>query len=180
MREHHGHRHAHGALERAMPQRNLRLPPNYRRLAYATLIAVWVTGILWLVLHYFLMRQGEFGSEPHPLEAWSLRLHGLAAFAALFLAGLLWGVHVRPGLLGPKRRNSGIALLVLLGWLAATGYLLYYASGDTARNLARLAHWSVGLAAALPFLLHSLRGRAERKQSDWENRRPPGESRDPS
>jgi hypothetical protein len=167
MSGHHDHqRHARGAQERAMPQRNLRLPPNYRRLAYTALAAVWITGILWLVLHYFMMRQGEFGSEPHPFEAWSLRMHGLIAFVTLFVAGLLWGVHVRPGLLGPKRRTSGIALLVLLGWLAATGYLLYYASDDGLRNLARWAHWLVGVAAALPFLLHALRGRAERKESE--------------
>jgi len=153
-----------------MPQRNLRLPPNYRRLAYAALIAVWATGALWLLLHYFAARQGAFGSEPHPFEAWSLRLHGLAAFVTLFLAGLLWGVHVRPGLFGPRRRTSGIVLLALLGWLAATGYLLYYASDDGMRDLARLAHWLVGLAAALPFLVHSLRGRAERKSAEGDRR----------
>lgn len=153
-----------------MPQRNLRLPPNYRRLAYAALAAAWLTGILWLVLHYFMARQGEFGAEPHPFEAWSLRLHGLAALVVLFVAGLLWGVHVRPGLLGPKRRTSGIALLALLGWLAATGYLLYYASADGLRDAARLVHWSIGLVAALPFLLHALRGRAERQQSERRER----------
>lgn len=158
--------HAHGMRERAMPQRNLRLPQNYRRLAYAALAVAWLTGMLWLILHYFMARQGEFGAEPHPFEAWSLRLHGLAAFVVMFVAGLLWGVHVRPGLLGPKRRRSGILLLTLLGWLAATGWLLYYASADGLRDATRLAHWLVGLAAVFPFLLHALRGRAERRQSE--------------
>ena len=78
------------ARRRHMPHAHgLRLASRHRGLAYATFAAIWFTGILWLIFHYFLQRQGEFGAEPHPLEAWWLRLHGAVAFVVLWLAGLL-------------------------------------------------------------------------------------------
>ena len=150
------HRRGHG-------EHGLRLSPRHRRLVYGVFAAIWITGVLWLVFHYFLPRQGEFGAEPHPLEAWWLRLHGAAAFFALWLGGLVWIVHVRHGLARPKRRVSGITLITLFGVLAASGYLLYYASDDALRDSVRLVHWLVGLALIVPFLLHSLRARRLRK-----------------
>jgi len=153
------HRRAHG-------EHGLRLSPRHRRLAYAAFAAIWATGILWLFFHYFLQRQGEFGAEPHPLEAWCLRLHGMAAFVALWLAGLLWAVHVRHGLARPKRRVSGIALIAMFAVLAASGWLLYYASDDALRDVVRLIHWLVGLALIVPFLVHGLRARRLRRAQE--------------
>lgn len=141
----------------------LRLSPRHRRFVYGAFAAIWASGVLWLIFHYFLPRQGEFGAEPHPLEAWWLRLHGAAAFFALWLGGLVWIVHVRHGLARPKRRVTGIALIAMFGVLAASGYLLYYASDDALRDAVRLVHWLVGLALIVPFLLHSLRARRLRK-----------------
>jgi hypothetical protein len=147
------HRRAHDA----------RLSTRYRRFVYGTFVAVWATGILWLVFHYFLQRQGEFGAEPHALEAWWLRLHGAAAFFALWLGGVVWIAHVRHGLARPKRRVSGVALIAMFSVLAASGYLLYYAGDDALRDAVRLVHWLVGLTAIVPFLVHSLRARRVRK-----------------
>jgi hypothetical protein len=152
-----------GMHAQAPHQRSMRLSPCHRRLAYSVLALAWLTGILWLVFHYFLNRQGEFGSEPHPLEAWWLRLHGVAAFASLWLGGLLWGLHVRPGLTRPNRRTSGIVLIALFALLVLSGYLLYYAGADWLRDGVRLVHWLVGLFLVLPFLIHSLRARAARQ-----------------
>jgi hypothetical protein len=141
----------------------LRLSLRRKQALYAIFGGAWVTGILWLVFHYFLMRQGDFGLEPHPLEAWWLRLHGACAFASLWLAGLLWAVHVRPALARPGRRRSGILLLVMLGVLAVSGYLLYYAIDDGVRDWTRLLHWLVGLSLAPVLIVHVLRGRAKRR-----------------
>ncbi len=151
------------AHEHSMQHRGLRLPPHYRRLVYGILATSWLTGILWLVFHYFLAAQGEFGTEPHPLEAWWLRLHGAAAFAVLWLFGLLWGLHVRPGLARPARRASGMVLILLLALLAVSGYLLYYAGSDWLRDSVRLVHWLAGVGLGLPFLLHLLGARPRRR-----------------
>lgn len=122
---------------------------------YAVLGATWGSGILWLVFHYFLSRQGEFGAEPHPLEHATLALHGAAAFAALLLGGWLWQAHVLPWWNSPNRRSSGIVLIAMGAFLIASGYLLYYASDW--RDAIRALHWSIGLLLALPMLVHALR-----------------------
>ena len=154
-------RHAHRRGDH--DDHGLRLSPRHRRFVYGVFVALWLTGILWLVFHYFLQRQGEFGAEPHPIETWWLRLHGAAAFVALWLGGLVWIVHVRHALSRPKRRVSGIALIAMFVVLAMSGYLLYYASDDATRDVVRLVHWLVGVTLIAPFLLHSLRARAQRK-----------------
>ena len=108
------------------------------------------------------MRQGEFGSEPHPLEAWWLRLHGAFAFAALWIGGLLWAAHIRPVLGRPGRRISGLLLLGMLAILAGTGYLLYYAVDDGLRDAMRLLHWPFGIALAFVLGIHVMRARSNR------------------
>ena len=122
---------------------------------YAVLGATWISGVAWLVLHYLLVRRGEFGDEPHPLEHWSLALHGASAFAAVWLGGWLWQAHVLPWWNSSNRRSSGIVLIAIGGFLIASGYLLYYASDW--RDAIRVLHWSIGLLLALPLLVHALR-----------------------
>jgi hypothetical protein len=53
---------------------------------------------------------------------------------------------------------------VLIG-LAATGYLLYYAGGETARALASVAHWLPGLALPIAGGWHAVAGRRSRRPS---------------
>lgn len=144
----------------APPSRG-RLNARREALVYAVLGLLWASGVGWLVFHYFLREVGEFGALPHPLEAWWLRLHGAAAFAGLWLLGLLWVVHLVPGW-NARRRWSGIVLVVLLALLVVSGYLLYYAGGEQAREVIALVHWLLGLALPLPLLWHGLRGRQAR------------------
>ena len=126
---------------------------------YGIVGLLWASGIGWLVFHYFLRQVGEFGAMPHPLEAWWLRLHGAAAFASLWLIGVLWAIHLVPAW-NARRRNSGIVLGVALALLVLSGYLLYYVGGDAARAAIALAHWLIGVVLPLPLLLHGLRGRS--------------------
>lgn len=143
-------------------QSGLRLSPWRRITLYGVVGGAWTTGILWLVFHYFLARQGDFGSEPHPLEAWWLRLHGAFAFAALWIGGMLWAVHIGPALSRPGKRISGLLLLGMLAILVATGYLLYYAVDDGLRDAVRWAHWLIGILLAIVLGIHVIRARAHR------------------
>lgn len=152
----HGHRPAHPF--------GLGVPHRRKHALYLVFGAAFATGILWLVFHYFLQRAGEFGNEPHPLEQWWLRLHGASAFAMLWFTGVLWGTHARPALAQPRWRTSGIAIVASLALLAASGYLLYYASDETFRDLVRLLHWLIGLSLALPLLIHIVGVRRARGQ----------------
>lgn len=141
----------------------LGVPHRRKRALYAAFAASFVTGILWLVFHYFLMRQGEFGAEPHPLENWWLRLHGASAFVMLWFIGVLWGTHARPALAQARWRVSGIAILTLLSLLAASGYLLYYAGDDAWHDGARLVHWVLGLSLIVPLSIHLIGVRRARR-----------------
>jgi MFS family permease len=136
---------------------SMELTRRRKFLIYTILVSTWSSGVLWLVLHYFLQRRGEFGVEPNPFEFWILALHGACAFAALWLAGWIWTTHILPWWHGQRRRNSGIVLIAFTGALILSGYLLYYASGDALREWIGVIHWCIGLAAAIPMLVHALR-----------------------
>jgi hypothetical protein len=81
---------------------------------------VWLSGALWLGLHYFVHTRGEFGPAPNPLGLWWLKLQ--RAGAVLFGAAL---------------------------FLTGSCYLLYYAGGEDMRAVAPVAHRVVGLAGRL-------------------------------
>jgi MFS family permease len=121
---------------------------------YAVAAGLWLSGGLWLVAHYYWIRQGAFGPETSPAEQWSLDIHGGFAMAALWFTGLLWGVHIVPGWHSRRGRWSGGAMAGLLLLLAVTGYLLYYLGDEDTRGWASVIHWVVGLVTLPLFLLH--------------------------
>jgi len=156
----------------------IRLSASRRAAVYVVFAATWLTGGLWLLFHYFLTSQGEFGPEPHPLEPSWLRLHGAAAFAALWTLGLLWGVHIVNAWQARRRRWSGGALFGVGAVLIVTGWLLYYAGDDGLRSVASIAHWGLGLAAPALFLFHRFLARdgAGAKPAASRGRTPTGDN----
>lgn len=121
---------------------------------YGVAVGIWVSGVLWLGLHYFLRQKSAFGFETNPAEPWMMKLHGAFAFFALVGLGLLWGVHVLNGWFSNRRRWSGGIVFGLACFLGLTGYLLYYAGDDAFRDFVSIAHWSVGIGAIGVFLWH--------------------------
>jgi hypothetical protein len=131
-------------------------PPRRYWPVYATSAGVWLTGVVWLLCHYFWVHQTDFGIEPRPLEHWSLVAHGAAAFASLWLMGYLWGTHVvKRWRLGRHRKTGGTLFGVML-LLIVTGYLLYYLAGDDSRAATSVIHWTIGLGMPLALLVHWL------------------------
>ena len=120
---------------------------RHRYLVWPIAAGVWLSGVLWLIFHNFLMRRGEFGLMAHPLELWWLRAHGAFAFASLWLLGFLSVAHVAQRWGWKRQRASGAILLALYIWLVITGYLLYYAGGDRFRAAVSYGHWTLGVAA---------------------------------
>ena len=136
---------------------------RWQRLAlYATGTLLLLTGAAWLAVHYSV--GAGAGELPHPIEAWSLRLHGLGAFGALFVLGALAAAHIPQGWrLSHRRRwagqrQSGLTLCVLGGLLALSGYLLYYFATEAVRPALGWAHTLAGLAMGACLAAHR-RGR---------------------
>lgn len=119
-----------------------RLPSVQRILLYAALILLLATGVAWEVL------------SPGPLASLLMKVHGGAAMLALVLLGTLIAHHIPAGWTSLKNRWSGVLLLAVLGWLVASGYLLYYSGSDALRSFASQSHLWVGVAAAVVVALH--------------------------
>lgn len=141
----------------------IRLGVGFRRALYAIALGVWATGGLWLLFHYFLRQQGQFGPQINPLEPWWLKLHGAFAFAALWVTGLLSAHHIGNGWASGRRRWSGVVMLGLCAALIATGYGLYYSGEESIRQIVSYAHWPLGLAAPILFLWHRVFGGVGRR-----------------
>ncbi len=117
-----------------------------------------LTGGTWLAIHYGI--GAGAGELPHPLEAWCLRLHGLAAFAGVFVLGALAAAHIPQGWRLSRRRrwvgqrNSGLLLCGAGALLVLSGYGLYYFAPEGVRPALGWAHAGVGLAMAALVLRH--------------------------
>lgn len=149
-----------------MPRHIHRLVSWQRTLLYSAGVVLLLSGVAWLVLHY---GRGE-DTLPSPLEPWTMRLHGLAGFAALFLFGALSAAHIPHGWRFSHRarwapqRSSGIILCTLAGTLVLSGYLLYYFAPDGVRAPLGWLHSGLGVAMAGFVLSH--RRMRERKRAN--------------
>jgi hypothetical protein len=132
----------------------IRLGSQHKKWLYAGLTLLWASGALWLLFHYFLQAEGDFGPQPHVLEKWWLRLHGLAGMLALILLGSLMPNHMKLAWTRRKNRRSGLPMLAVWGSLAATGYALYYFSSDANAAWLPVLHWGVGLGLPALLLVH--------------------------
>ena len=145
---------------------SIRLGRWHQAAVYGATAALALSGIIWLVLHYFLAAPGEYGPPIHPLEPWMLRLHGAAVMAALIIYGSLLPGHIRRALSIRRNTALGIGLIALMLLLTVTGYLLYYAGDENARPLISATHWLVGLAMPALLVWHIVSGRMQARVSE--------------
>ena len=141
----------------------LRLGGWHQTYLYAVGRVLVLSGVLWLLLHYFVRIEGEFGPTLHPLEPWWLRVHGLSAAAFLIGFGSVLPGHVRRAWSAARNRITGTIFLGVMVTLTLTGYLLYYVGVEATREVMSLLHWSIGLAFPVLTLLHVWRGRVWRR-----------------
>ena len=110
------------------------------------LIALVVSGLLWLLVHYALGAGRDEVGLPHWSEAWLMRLHGLAGFAVLVAVGAFLPVHVPRGWRMRQERGFEVAMLGLLAVVVITAYALYYFAPDTIRPSLGWLHAVIGCA----------------------------------
>ena len=150
--------HSHHSFTHPSPLPRHRLPKWQRRTLSASGAMLLSTGLIWLVLHYSI--GAGAGELPHPLEAWLLRLHGLAAMAGIFLFGALASSHVPQGWRLSHRwrlvaqQRTGVLLCCLAALLATSSYLLYYFASEDLRPFLGGIHAAIGVAMAGLLLWH--------------------------
>lgn len=138
---------------------NLKLERWHRRCVYVSLALLLASGAAWLVARYWLRQAGQFGETVHPLEPWSMKLHGAAVMLTLFFLGSLMNAHIRRALKAGRNLATGWGMIVTMLFLIATGFGLYYLAGESDRPVWSALHWVVGLATGALFVLHIVLGR---------------------
>jgi len=150
-------------MKMEIPQRTrsggVRLSSFHERWVVGIALALFATGALWIVFHYFVTVPSEFGEHRHPLETWWLRLHGAAAMAFLVVFGTLFSVHIRGAWRLRRNRVTGVVMLSLASLLVVSGYGLYYSGEETLRQWTSVVHWIIGLAALPAFVAHVVTGK---------------------
>jgi hypothetical protein len=144
----------------------IRLGSRHQGAVYGATAVLALSGIVWLVAHYFLSVEGEYGPQIHPLEPWMLKVHGAAAMATLIAYGSLLPVHVRRAWAIRRNILLGAGLVAVMLLLTVTGYLLYYAGGENTRPIISAVHWILGLAVPAVLAWHVVSGRSAGRMAD--------------
>jgi hypothetical protein len=134
--------------------RRVALSTRHERWIHVALIFVYVTGIAWMSLHYGVNRGSALEDGWRIAETWTLRAHGAAAMAALIAFGSVLAIHIPSAWKLERNLLSGISMLAAVVLLAVTGWLLYYAPGESARAWSSYVHMAVGFAGPLVLLWH--------------------------
>jgi hypothetical protein len=147
-------------------RRALRIPQSRRRAIYMTFAVLLITGVAWLAIHFM----AEDATELTAVVAWSMKLHGAAAWLATYLVGTIWAAHIKLSWKLQHNRWAGATFGLMVALLLGTGYGLYYFNGETLRLLSEWLHWVAGALAAGLFWLHLSLGRRQAKLSTQHTR----------
>ena len=120
---------------------------------------LWLSGAVWLLLHYAFPQRSAFGDLPNPWEAPLMRAHGLIAVCGVFLIGWMSAAHIATRWSNQRNRRSGLALGGTAALLIFSGYALYYTTGAP-HDLAGTLHELLGILAPFVALLHWWRNRS--------------------
>ncbi len=116
------------------------------------------SGLAWLGVHY--LAGAGAGQLPHPMEAWTMRAHALAAWIGAFALGGIAAGHIPRGWhttmrrRTPAQRHLGLALCVMALALVSSGYALMYLVPEPARAAWGWAHSAVGVLMAAVLIVH--------------------------
>jgi len=131
-------------------RRALRIPQSRRRAIYTTFAVLLMTGVVWLAIQFMVEDPAELAAW----QAWSMKLHGAAAWLATYLVGTIWVAHIKLAWKLQHNRWAGAAFGLMVALLLGTGYGLYYFNGETLRMLTEWLHWLAGALGAALFWLH--------------------------
>ena len=133
---------------------------------YGSTAILWLSGLVWILFHFFGVHPGGFGEVRSPVEPISLKIHGAAAIIFISVLGSLISTHIRRGWALKRNRPSGVLITTICGFLVGSGWALYYLGSERARNAASLAHWILGLTLPVIIYLHILAWKWEQNREE--------------
>ncbi|TWB60586.1 hypothetical protein [Nitrospirillum viridazoti] len=140
------------------------LSRGHRRWLHRAMLAVALTGLVWMVLHYGHGLIGMDGRAARSVEAWCMKLHGAAVMAALVAFGSVLPHHVRLAWRARRHRLSGGGLIAAVLTLVLTGYGLYYLGDEDWHDYASWGHQVLAAAAVAACLIHLRSDRRARRE----------------
>ena len=139
------------------------MPPALRRAIYFVCTLLWVSGCVWLVVHFAFPTATDFGPAPNPWEPVILRIHGWSAVVGVFLLGWVTAGHISDRWRRSRNRVSGFSLAGFAVLLVLSGYALYYTT-DRFHDGAAILHEVLGVVAIAFALTHWWRNAAFRSE----------------
>ncbi len=136
-----------------------RLGHWHRRAIYSLTGLLVVSGLAWLAVSYLLVAPDEPVPGPHPLAGLLLEIHGITAYTAVAIYGLVGHAHIRTGWRAPPMRTLGLWLCVTIVLLVVTGLGFYYVASENAVPVLRWIHLAVGMLLPCVLAAHIVRGR---------------------
>lgn len=118
-----------------------------------------LSGLVYGWLRYYGRVPGEFGIEPHPLQALVQHLHVLAAPLLLFALGMTVRGHLASKLRAGSQegRHTGLGLGFLILPMVAAGYLVQVATAPGWRLVWAWVHGVASLLFLIAYLVHGVR-----------------------
>ena len=124
---------------------------------HISVLLVGGTGLVYAWMLYAVEPSDPFSVLNHPMQAQAQHSHVWFAPLLVFAAGLIWREHIwkhwKQGVASGRR--SGVALLLSLVPMVASGYLIQTAVGQSWRNAWVIVHltssglWLLGYAVHL-------------------------------
>jgi hypothetical protein len=139
----------------------IRMSAGLRAALFTSFGLLWLSGAVWLGVHFALEQPTPFGPLPNPWEPVLLKVHGLLAAAAVFLLGWVTADHLSVRRREGRKHRSGLVLAGTAALLALSGYALYYTTGMV-HEVAAGAHECLGVGSIAAALAHWWRNRPPR------------------
>jgi hypothetical protein len=123
---------------------------------WSTSLATFITGVVYLVMKYFLVNDDPFAVVNHPWQPAVLKAHILVAPLLTFAVGMVALRHIWRHLQAGMRdgRRSGLTTLVVFGPMIATGYLIQAFTQETLLRAMAFSHIGFGLLYGVGLLAH--------------------------
>ena len=138
---------------------SFRLERWHRTTLYVLLGALFLTGCLWLIAHYFMSQQTEFGPQNSPFQHLALKMHAFFVMPFCFIVGSLLLQHIRRAFQARKNIFSGATMLLTILILVMTAFGLDYISNEESHVTWSLVHWILGCCLPLFLWTHIKMGR---------------------